>query len=378
MTSETEEKEKRNGGGCMFSRCHSLTGCDLALTAVITAIVTYYLLTCGCFKGSVDHRIDPAYDETQLITQKDLGNGWTEFGLVVVTDLDTESKDASGKKWHSNGRRGTLKFNEKENKAEIKWETTHFPIASQLASGGRAMELSDLAVFDGKLVTVDDRTGILYHLNKDQVHPWVLLNDGPGNTAKTLKGEWLTVKDQKLYVGGLGKEWTTTSGEYVNDNPMWVKIVDRRGAVEHVNWKDVFVKVRRAVGIEYPGYMIHEAVQWSAIHNKWFFLPRRASKEVYTEEDDEVRGTNQMVIASEDFSHFDVVTIGKLEDSRRGFSAFQFVPGTNDNVILALRSAEKDGIPVASYACVFDISGKILLEDQPLPEAHKFEGIAFA
>lgn len=44
-----------------------------------------------------------------------------------------------------------------------------------------------------------------------------------------------------------------------------------------------------------------------------------------------------MVIASEDFSHFDVVTIGKLEDSRRGFSAFQFVPGTHDNVIVALK-----------------------------------------
>lgn len=51
----------------------------------------------------------------------------------------------------------------------MSWESSHFPIVSQLASGGRAMELSDLAVFDGKLVTVDDRTGILYHLKKDQV-----------------------------------------------------------------------------------------------------------------------------------------------------------------------------------------------------------------
>jgi hypothetical protein len=35
--------------------------------------------------------------------------------------------------------------------------------------------------------------------------PWVLLNDGPGNTTKGFKGEWMTVKDQHLYVGGLGK-----------------------------------------------------------------------------------------------------------------------------------------------------------------------------
>ena len=59
--------------------------------------------------------------------------------------------------------------------------------------------------------------------------------------------------------------------------------------VKHINWYDVFVRVRRAMGIEYPGYMIHEAVQWSEKHKKWFFLPRRASHEVYNEVDDEHR-----------------------------------------------------------------------------------------
>lgn len=36
--------------------------------------------------------------------------------------------------------------------------------------------------------------------------------------------------------------------------------------------------------------MIHESGQWSDIHNKWFFLPRRASNETYTEAADETRG----------------------------------------------------------------------------------------
>jgi hypothetical protein len=35
--------------------------------------------------------------------------------------------------------------------------------------------------------------------------PWVLLNDGPGNTTKGFKAEWTTVKDGHLFVGGLGK-----------------------------------------------------------------------------------------------------------------------------------------------------------------------------
>lgn len=41
---------------------------------------------------------------------------------------------------------------------------------------------------------------------------------------KGLKAEWMTVKGTELVVGGLGKEWTTTTGEYVNDDPMWVKV----------------------------------------------------------------------------------------------------------------------------------------------------------
>ena len=41
------------------------------------------------------------------------------------------------------------------------------------------------------------------------------------------KGEWMAVKDEKLYVGGLGKEWTTTDGEYVHSYPQWVKSIDK-------------------------------------------------------------------------------------------------------------------------------------------------------
>jgi soluble calcium-activated nucleotidase 1 len=43
--------------------------------------------------------------------------------------------------------------------------------------------------------------------------PWVLLNDGPGNTTKGFKAEWMTVKDQHLHVGGLGKG---KLGNYLN------------------------------------------------------------------------------------------------------------------------------------------------------------------
>lgn len=39
------------------------------------------------------------------------------------------------------------------------------------------------------------------------------------------KGEWMAKKGNELYVGGLGKEWTTTEGVFVNYNPMWIKVI---------------------------------------------------------------------------------------------------------------------------------------------------------
>ncbi len=42
--------------------------------------------------------------------------------------------------------------------------------------------------------------------------PWVILEDGPGTVDKGFKAEWMTVKGHHLYIGGLGKEWTTQEG----------------------------------------------------------------------------------------------------------------------------------------------------------------------
>uniref|UniRef100_A0A8R1I167 Apyrase n=1 Tax=Caenorhabditis japonica TaxID=281687 RepID=A0A8R1I167_CAEJA len=312
-----------------------------------------------------------------LYSTKKFDDGAKEYSFVLVTDLDHDSKD--GKKWRSLVSRGFLKVSADHKQADIHFDQdSEYYIDTNIAAGGRAMELSDLAVFNGKLYSVDDRTGLIYQISDKKAIPWVILNDGPGNVVKGLKGEWLTVKDTKLIVGGLGKEWTTTEGEYVNDHPMWVKHVSANGAVHHENWKDVFIRVRRAAGIEYPGYMIHEAVQWSPIHRKWFFLPRRMSTGKYSEADDESRGTNVMIVGNEELTDFEVVRVGSDEHKTRGFAAFQFVPNTHHQLIVAIKSEEKDGKPVASYASVFDIHGHVILDDLKLHGPHKYEGIAFA
>lgn len=71
--------------------------------------------------------------------------------------------------------------------------------------------------------------------------------------APGFKAEWLAVKDEHLYVGGLGKEWTSTTGEVMNENPEWVKVVGHRGNVQHENWVSSYNALRAAAGIQPPG-----------------------------------------------------------------------------------------------------------------------------
>jgi soluble calcium-activated nucleotidase 1 len=67
------------------------------------------------------------------------------------------------------------------------------------------------------------------------------------------KCEWATVKDQQLYIGGLGKEWTTTDGEVVNLNPQWVKSVSHLGQVHHLDWHKNYNALRKVAGMNLPG-----------------------------------------------------------------------------------------------------------------------------
>lgn len=65
----------------------------------------------------------------------------------------------------------------------------------------------------------------------NKVIPWVILSDGNGYNEKGFKSEWATIKDNILYVGSMGKEWTTASGEFQSFDPMWVKAINIHGEV---------------------------------------------------------------------------------------------------------------------------------------------------
>lgn len=360
----------------------------IAILLISFGSLQYYLpraassCLCSSGYGQLEEGIARPYNASSIGEPKTLPDGRVQYEIAVVTDLDQDSIVKEKKNtWRSIVHRGHLLYHPDLGTAQVEWNEENAnmenSLYSQISSGGRAMELSDLTVFDGHLLTVDDRTGLIYRIeNFKDIIPWVLLNDGPGNTTKGFKAEWMTVKDQHLHIGGLGKEWTTTDGKFVNYNPMWIKVVSPSGAVNHVDWTERYKRLRRIVGIEFPGYMIHESGQWSKIHQKWFFLPRRASNLTYTEEEDEHRGTNLLLIADEDFSTVEVRHVGTIGDGSRGFSAFQFLPGTNDQIIVALKSEERDGSAIASYLCVFRVAdGQMLLNEQKFDGPYKFEGI---
>lgn len=122
------------------------------------------------------------------------------------------------------------------------------------------------------------------------------------------------------------------------------------------------------------GYLIHESASWSDTLKRWFFLPRRASNERYEETADERRGTNILLSSSADFKDITASRVGQL-NLTHGFSSFKFVPNTDDQIILALKS-EEDGEKISTYVMAFTLDGRILLPETKIGDV-KYEGIEF-
>ena len=63
----------------------------------------------------------------------------------------------------------------------------------------------------------------------------------------------MTVKDKALWIGGLGKEWTTIQGVVQNLNPQFVKSIGYHGDVMHVDWHENYDALRKVGGFLPPG-----------------------------------------------------------------------------------------------------------------------------
>jgi len=294
----------------------------------------------------------------------------TIYQIAIVADKDKSSKNSKGF-WESILKKGTLTRDILTGRYSVKWGE-EISLSSKLSEDGRAMELSELIWFNDKLLAPDDRTGVVFSIEGGVAIPQFILMDGNGSTTKGFKIEWGTVKDGILYLGSIGKEWSDSQGNLINNNPQWVKLIDKNGKIEHRDWSMFYEQMRKATGAQHPGYLMHEAGAWNPLLRKWFFLPRRYSTEMYNDAEDEKRGTNHMIVADENFEHINVTRIGPLT-ATRGFSSIVFVPGREFEVI-ALKS-EEFGEKIASYITVLNVlTGEVLMEEEYI-QSMKFEGI---
>lgn len=315
------------------------------------------------------------YNDTYPLTPPVVIGKEKKFKICLIADPDTSSRNED--QYYSNILFGTLMISDADEIAKVTFSPKPENIKSGYSLSGRGMELSDIIVFDGNVLTVDDRTGIVFKITPShKLVPWQILSDGDGLQEKGFKAEWMTVKDSNLYVGGLGKEWADSHGKIYHRNPEYIKKISFMGTVEHINWNENYLKLRKETGYAYPSYLLHESCNWSHYYKQWFFLPRRTSKEPYDEVLDEQRGGNLLIRANSDFSQISWSQIGDLRPSR-GFSAFRFIPGFNDKYIVALKTAENpETKKMKSFLSVFTVDGKVMIDDISIGD-EKYEGIDF-
>ncbi|EKE38478.1 hypothetical protein ENUP19_0311G0018 [Entamoeba nuttalli] len=291
------------------------------------------------------------------------------FRVAIISDLDKASK--LNKKWRSSMIIGTI-FKQ-GNTYEFQ-QQEEFNLTLGINENGRGMELSELLNFNGELYGFDDRTGVVMaiDLEKKKTYPRYILMDGDLNSDKGMKIEWATVYKDSMYIGSIGKEFTTPTGEYLNDNPLYIKKIDQNGKITAINWKNKYNNLKNAVGIYGDGYMINEAVTYSASANKWYFAPRKCSKEKYDDSKDETRGC-PYIISTEDFSNFDIIN-DPQHDLNKGFSSIKVLPN-DENKLLYLKSVEV-GERSETYIGMITTSGEVLMQDK-LVAKMKMEGIEF-
>eukprot|EP00543_Licmophora_paradoxa_P004876 CAMPEP_0202457262 /NCGR_PEP_ID=MMETSP1360-20130828/14319_1 /ASSEMBLY_ACC=CAM_ASM_000848 /TAXON_ID=515479 /ORGANISM="Licmophora paradoxa, Strain CCMP2313" /LENGTH=393 /DNA_ID=CAMNT_0049077287 /DNA_START=147 /DNA_END=1328 /DNA_ORIENTATION=- len=314
------------------------------------------------------------------------------FRFAAVTDLDQLSRiDSSSKpKFKSILLPGTITKDVTTNKYSIKFDDKR-ELTSSHNEAGRGMELSELTLFNNRLLAFDDRTGSVFEILNEKdgkqsfVVPRFVITEGEGDTDKGMKWEWATVKNGDLYMGSMGKEYTNKDGSVANTNNLWVSILTPRGELRRINWLDKFQYVRTALNASPSGYCIHEAILWSDHLNKWVFIPRRISSEPYDENKDERMGSNKILLVDEHFTSHKIVDIKMKElDPLHGFSSIAFIPGSQDKHILAIRTVEEDCVggeetcKQRSYFLVFDVlTGEVLLDETKYPDDLKFEGVEF-
>lgn len=160
---------------------------------VIFAGLTFIYIFPSMFNAICFHPVDSSvplcrfykYNKTYPITKPVERTNGVYYKIAIISDLDERSKNLKKKdEWYSIFKTGQLLWVPLTNTLSVTWDNQDVILSSSLAMGGRGMEFSELVTFDGHLLTVDDRTGIVYSIEESQIYPWVILMDGNGKSSK--------------------------------------------------------------------------------------------------------------------------------------------------------------------------------------------------
>ena len=179
-----------NSNARLHLKPRTVAYCVLFIIAIII-LVCYFIpnsertkLNIPCdpdWRAKFSHLVNTKYPLTDpLVFPEGL-----QYKIAIVTDLDTDSKSKhKSNTWISYLTYGNLSISDDHKKVSVKFDNEPITLTSSMSQGGRGMELSELVTFNGKLYTVDDRTGFVYEIWNNQVIPWVVLTDGNGREVK--------------------------------------------------------------------------------------------------------------------------------------------------------------------------------------------------
>mmetsp|Transcript_43170 Transcript_43170/g.120062 ORF Transcript_43170/g.120062 Transcript_43170/m.120062 type:complete len:242 (-) Transcript_43170:66-791(-) len=240
------------------------------------------------------------------------------------------------------------------------------------------MELSELVFFNRRLIAFCDSSGIAYKIDPATGRSVMrfIVADGNGDDPKPFKGEWATIKEDKIWLGSIGFEWYGADGEILHRHAEWVKLIDSRGGIRNLDWHPVYQTIRSATNTTLPGFLWHEAVEWEPLNRLWVMLPRFASTTTrYTPGIEHESTSDLLIVADESFMSIKVVRL-QHHDPRFGFTSVRRLPGSH-RLFMALRVQEEDG-QHRTQAAIIDLDGEFYMEP-PYVEvgSRKYEGLAF-
>lgn len=103
------------------------------------------------------------YNTTYPLTAPVKSGDLITYRIGIVADMDTDSKsNTKPHMFYSYLKKGLLSYNLRTGHVGVTWDSQPpMLLTSTYSHKGRGMELSELIVYDGRLLTFDDRSGMV-------------------------------------------------------------------------------------------------------------------------------------------------------------------------------------------------------------------------